>query len=74
MIHISEPCYQSITAHLPRMIQFVFRALRQHLQNDFPESLVCFLTLAETKTLTRQWLEEYNEIRPHGLLRGLSTK
>ena len=32
----------------------------------------CFLTLAETKALTRQWLEEYNEIRPHGSLRGLS--
>ena len=41
------------------------RELQQHLQNDYPEPLV-FLTLAETKALTRQWLEEYNEIRPHG--------
>ena len=32
----------------------------------------CFLTLAETKALTRQRLEEYNEIRPHGSLGGLS--
>ena len=30
----------------------------------------CFLTLAETKALTRQWLEEYNEFRPHGSLGG----
>ena len=30
----------------------------------------CFsLTLAETKALTRQWLEEYNEIRRHGYSR-----
>ena len=32
----------------------------------------CFLTLAETKVLIRQWLEEYNEVRPHGSLGGLS--
>ena len=32
----------------------------------------CILTLAETKVLNRQWLEEYNEIRPHGSLGGLS--
>ena len=32
----------------------------------------CCLTLAETKALTGQWLEEYNEIRPHGLLGGSS--
>ena len=30
------------------------------------------LTLVETKALTRQWLEENNEIRPHGSLGGLS--
>ena len=34
----------------------------------------CFLTLAETKALTRQRLEEYNEIRPHGSLGGLSLR
>ena len=32
----------------------------------------CFLTLAETKALIRQWLEKYNEVRPHGSLGGLS--
>jgi transposase InsO family protein len=32
----------------------------------------CFLTLAETKFLTQQWVEEYNLIRPHGSLAGLS--
>ena len=32
----------------------------------------CFLTLAETRALTRQWLEEYNLVRPHGSLGGLS--
>lgn len=32
----------------------------------------CFLTLAETRVLTRQWHEEYNLIRPHGSLAGLS--
>ena len=32
----------------------------------------CFLTLAETKALTQQWLDEYNETRPHGPLGGLS--
>ena len=53
------------------------------LQNPFIESFNsifrttfvnrwCFLTLAETKALTRQWLEEYNEVRPHGSLGGLS--
>ena len=31
-----------------------------------------FLTLAQTKALTRQWLEEYNEIRSIGSLGGLS--
>ena len=37
-----------------------------------PAALVCLLTLAETKALTCQWLTEYNEIRPHGSLGGLS--
>ena len=32
----------------------------------------CILTLAETKVLIRQWLEEYNEVHPHGSLGGLS--
>ena len=31
----------------------------------------CFLTLAQTKAISRQWLEEYNEIRPHGSLGDL---
>lgn len=32
----------------------------------------CFLTLAETRVLVKQWHEEYNLIRPHGSLDGLS--
>ena len=32
----------------------------------------CFLTLAETKVLAQHWHEEYNLIRPHGSLCGLS--
>jgi putative transposase len=32
----------------------------------------CFLTLAEVRVLVRQWHEEYNLIRPHGSLAGLS--
>lgn len=32
----------------------------------------CFLTLAEARALTSQWHGEYNLIRPHGSLAGLS--
>lgn len=32
----------------------------------------CFRHLAEVRVLTQQWREEYNSIRPHGSLRGLS--
>ena len=28
--------------------------------------------MAEARTLSWQWLEEYNEVRPHGSLGGLS--
>ena len=39
----------------------MYREFQQHLQNDFPEPLV-FVTLAQTKALSRQWLEEYNGV------------
>ena len=32
----------------------------------------CFINLRETRRLAAQWKEEYNEIRPHGTLGGLS--
>lgn len=33
-----------------------------------------FSSLTETKVVIRQWLEEYNTIRPHGSLGGISPK
>ena len=53
------------------MAKSIYRELQQHLQNDFLNRW-CFLTLAGTKALTREWLEEYNETRLHGSLGDLS--